>query len=48
MRGAAARIKDGLKWRWEPGLKKREGTNGHIFSDLRNTTIAYIRMVAGV
>lgn len=37
-----------LKWRWEPGLKKREGTNRHIFPDLRNMTIAYIRMLAGV
>lgn len=37
-----------LRWRWETGLKKREGTNGHIFSDLRNMTIAYFRMMAGV
>lgn len=37
-----------LKWRCEPSLNKREGTNRHIFSDLRNMTIAYIRMLAGV
>lgn len=29
-------------------LEKREGTNGHIFSDLRNGTLACIRMTAGV
>lgn len=37
-----------LKWRRKPSLNKREGTNRHIFSDLRNMTIAYIRMLAGV
>lgn len=35
------------KWRWKTGLKKRERANKHIFSDLRNMTIAYIRMIAG-